>query len=309
MEAIPDKVLESDVERLTRAKLEAERDKFEAEAAKLRAEAINLQKSFLQTHQFWLALIPFAVAIVTVVIPIKNGWFDLKQQEVKNANLVLDAENKLLLAKRETITAENARLATERTVLNQNIRDQDKEWSLKKIEYTALTNQIVVLQRARDERENLLANLKEQLNGLADQNEQLKPLVTRVDELEEENLSLQHELNRKMTVAPFSDRTLPSYWDLRHEYVSEKVGETNSRMIREILLKPGQDAEVRMGFDDTDPTEPTNARADEDLDSTNDPNSSVTGRIGREPRKPRAARGPRGPRGGRFQGTNDFTSP
>jgi excisionase family DNA binding protein len=131
--------------------------------------------------------------------------------------------------------------------LNQSIREQDREWSLKKseymalkteyaalkTEYAALTNQIINLQRAKDERESLLSSMRERFNSIVDQNEQLKPLVSKVDQLEQENLALKDSLNRSMisvghskvdrhasqepllTSEPFKTNTLPKSLGLK----------------------------------------------------------------------------------------------
>jgi hypothetical protein len=164
--------------------------RMQAECAKLKAETAVLLRPVYQHIQFWTSLMGVLLAVAGIVIPWFSGWFDLKQLEVKNATMVLEAENKRLLAQKETVLADTAKLGAERTALSGELKLLDERRQTQIQIASLLTNQISLLERSRDEKEKLLAEVNNKMASLADENAKLRPVLLRVQELEMVNQGL-----------------------------------------------------------------------------------------------------------------------
>jgi hypothetical protein len=80
------------------------------ECLKLEVEIAQLKKPLWRHGGFWVTLLTAGTVVIGGVISWSSGWFDLKQLEIKNGNLLLEAENKRLLAQKEALTSETSKL-------------------------------------------------------------------------------------------------------------------------------------------------------------------------------------------------------
>jgi hypothetical protein len=154
------------------------------ECLKLEVEIAQLRKPLWKHGSFWLTLLTAGTVLVGGMISWSSGWFDLKQLEIKNGNLLLEAENKRLLAQKEALTSETSKLDASRIALNVDLGRLNERRIEEQQNIVLLTNQLSQLQRQRDEKEDVIRMLNVQVSKLTKENKEAQVLVTRMDKLQ-----------------------------------------------------------------------------------------------------------------------------
>ena len=181
------------------------------ECLKLEVEIAQIRKPLWKHGGFWITMLTAGTMLIGGVISWSSGWFDLKQLEIKNGNLVLEAENKRLLAQKEALTAETSKLDASRIALNIDVGRLHEQRTEEQQNIVVLTNQLSQLQRQRDEKEEVIRALNGQVSTLTKENQEARVLVTRMDKLQSDRdkaesqiiilrsrLANAHELARNM---------------------------------------------------------------------------------------------------------------
>ncbi|HWQ91300.1 MAG TPA: hypothetical protein VN673_06495, partial [Clostridia bacterium] len=112
-------------------------EKAQLECAKIRAEIATISRPFYRTASFYVSIVPVALALLGVIFTWASGWFDVQRTRINNEKLLIQIETEKLQSRAKEQENRMASLETDLHSL--------------RAERMAVTNQIVLLSRERDE--------------------------------------------------------------------------------------------------------------------------------------------------------------
>jgi hypothetical protein len=154
------------------------------ELAKLELEIAALRKPLWKHPSFWASAASILVVLAGAIISWANGWFDVKQTEIKNANMVLQAQNETLSVTKEHLTEETEKLDSERSVLNSDLVRLKEGKITGQADLLLLTNELLQLERQRDEKEVVIRMLNSRIDDVTKKNDQMQQIVSQFDKIE-----------------------------------------------------------------------------------------------------------------------------
>lgn len=158
--------------------------KEQLEVHKLQLEILHLSKPMWKQLAFWTAFLSLAVILTGAFISWKSGWFDEKQLEIKNANLLMQAQNEKLMITKDQLTAETVELNTKRAALDADIERLKAGKIEGQGDLVVLTNQLKQLERERDEKEDVIRTLSARISDVSKENNQMQQLVSKFNDIE-----------------------------------------------------------------------------------------------------------------------------
>jgi DNA repair exonuclease SbcCD ATPase subunit len=162
-------------------------EKARLECEKLKAEIETVRKPVYHTPSFYAAIAPVILAILGLIFTWSSGWFDVQHTRISNEKTLLEAENSKLSAQKEALTTETSQLETTRAALNERKNEEQQNIVL-------LTNQLNQLQRQRDEKEQLIQTLNTQITKLTQENQEAQTLVKQINKLQSDRDKAESQL-------------------------------------------------------------------------------------------------------------------
>lgn len=188
------------------------------ELAKLEVEIGLLNRPFWKQSAFYAAASTVLVPLLGALLAYGSGWFDLKQLELKNEKILLEADTAKLEASKASLTDQTANLEKEKSALEKDkvelmsqLGDLMRSRAEQQAQVVVATNELRVLRNQISAKEDLIDRLNEKVSALTSQNAASQAIAKQLESAEQGIKTLeqrQTELELRLAMAHEYARTL-----------------------------------------------------------------------------------------------------